>query len=373
MPDDNRRPIFFVANTSWYLWNFRKETISNLVLRGHSVVCVCPDQMRKSQLEGLGAELRSCELPESRFLRSVLWLFYTMYIVRCLRPKIIFSFTTSANFLFLLSGVAWGVPVVPNISGTGRLAKQMSPLKQIFLSAYADFSSKGRFVVFQNNEDRECFVKRRKEISTRCKVIHGSGVDLGVFEYTPMARVPGVKVAFMSRLIPEKGLRDLVRAIQMLPEDQFSLVIAGDIDPSGRDAITDTELLTWTKCKNITYLGTVENVLPILKGSDLIALPSYYGEGVPKILIEGCAVGRPILTTDTPGCSVTISNDNGYVVPPRSPKALAKALREFSALDSEGREAMSRNARALAERIFDVDFNICLYRALAEELSQRVW
>ena len=283
-PDGKPALIFFVANTSWYLWNFRKETIRNLAAEGHAVVCVCPDRIRQSQLEGLGAELRSCVLPKNSFLKSVIWLFYTIYVVASYRPKIIFSFTTSANFLSLFSGYLLRIPVVPNIR-TGRLAKQSRPISQMFLSAYSILCSKSHFVIFQNIEDKSCFVSLQQEILTKCKVIHGSGVDLNTFEYTRMSCARrGVKVAFMARLMPEKGLRDLVRAVQMLPKDHFSLVIAGAVHPSRHNAITDTELLTWAKNENITYLGSVENVLPILQDSDLIALPSYYGEEFPRFL-----------------------------------------------------------------------------------------
>ena len=360
------KPVFFVANSSWYLWNFRKETLSDLVRQGQLVICICPDDLNKSKLENIGVVVKSPKFTSIFFLRIFLWLWHAIYTLSSDRPRVIFSFTTSANFLFILCGRIFRIPVVPNISGTGRLARKNRAIRKIFISAYAILVADSKLVIFQNKEDMKSFVDVKKSISHKCHLLHGSGVNLEEFRFAPMSNRQNLKVAFISRLIPEKGLRDIVRAILMLDADKIHLVIGGPIDRSGKDPITENELLAWSEKGNISYLGNVDNVASVIKDCDLVALPSYYGEGVPKILLEACAVGRPILTTDTPGCRVTTSSANGYKVPPKSPTHIAAALQHFSSLDANSRGAMGLASRKLAESAFDVNINVQFYAALVD-------
>jgi glycosyltransferase involved in cell wall biosynthesis len=208
-------------------------------------------------------------------------------------------------------------------------------------------------VIFQNPDDLALFRAERLLRDTgRVLVVNGSGVDLDEFCQAPPITAPHFLMA--ARLIKAKGVYDYVEAGRILrrqyPAARFRL--AGDIDES-QGAIRPDELAAWKATGEIDHLGWLDDVRPALAASAVYVLPSYR-EGTPRSALEAMAMGRPIVTTDTPGCRETVVNGmNGFLVPPRNPAALARALARFveePALIGQ----MGAASRRLAEAKYDV-------------------
>lgn len=209
-------------------------------------------------------------------------------------------------------------------------------------------------VFFQNPDDQALF--RTLGIlgdQTESTVVNGSGVDVRYFAQAP---VPDDGVAFLmiARLLGAKGVREYAQAAMQLRHEfpQASFRLAGWID-GGPDSIGSDEIAAWVAHGHIDYLGKLADVRPALRACSVYVLPSYR-EGTPRTVLEAMAIGRAVVTTDTPGCRETVIDSwNGYLVPVRSSDALVSAMRRFLRDPSLARE-MGARSRQVAEEKYDV-------------------
>jgi glycosyltransferase involved in cell wall biosynthesis len=258
--------------------------------------------------------------------------------------------------------------------------------------------SRAQSVVFQNPDNREVFVHRKIVDSDRCRLVPGSGVNTERFAPEP---IPSSSPVFLSigRLLGEKGFREFAQAARIVKQEhpQARFQILGPEDPSS-DGISLSEIKEWEEQGLVEYLGVTDDVRPYLSACHVYVLASYYGEGLPRTIIEAMAIGRPIITTDNVGCRETIGfgdrkaevggrmsdvgcpmsgmgvgrrksdigegNDeegrwkirqgmNGFLVPVKDPNSLARAMERFIQ-EPELAEKMGRESRRVAEERFDV-------------------
>ena len=207
----------------------------------------------------------------------------------------------------------------------------------------------------------------------RIVLIRGSGVDTDHFTPLPEPPGPTVTVALVARMLRSKGVPDAVAAVRRLRAQGMAieLALAGPTDPDNRDSLSDAELAALTAEAGVEWLGRVEDVRAIWRRAAVAVLPSTYGEGVPKALIEAAACGRAIVATDMPGCrEVVRAGETGLLVPPHDIGTLADALAAL-VRDPARRQAMGRSGRALVEREFGeaevARQTIALYHAALRE------
>lgn len=226
-------------------------------------------------------------------------------------------------------------------------------------------------VIFQNPEDRDALTRRQAEIAGKSVMIRGSGVDLSACRFTP--EPGGVPVVtFAARLLRDKGVQEFVDAARMLGEwgvkARFRLV--GDPDPDNPRSVTREDLNEWRHVDGLEILGFRKDIPEVFSASNLVVLPSYYGEGLPKVLVEAAACGRAVITTDHPGCRDAIEPDRtGLLVPVRDARALAMAIRRLLE-DTTLRHRMGRAGRELAEREFGIDGVVKAHLALYRDLER---
>jgi len=185
-------------------------------------------------------------------------------------------------------------------------------------------------ILFQNPDDRADFL--RWGIITKNhhqKIVPGSGVDTERFSPRPFPEGP-LNFLMIARLIQDKGIKEYVESSRLIkkgnPDTTFHLVGALDTNPGG---LTEDTVRQWEKEKLLTWHGEVPDVRPFIEMSHIFVLPSYR-EGIPRTVLEAMSMGRPIITTDTPGCRETVrDSSNGYLVPARDPNALARAMKNF--------------------------------------------
>jgi glycosyltransferase involved in cell wall biosynthesis len=284
-----------------------------------------------------------------------------MKVFRAVRPDVVHLVTIKPVLLGGLVARLAGVPaVVAAVSGLGFVfvARGIkAAMRRLLVGALyrVALGHKNLKVIFQNTNDLNILSKLANLPSRKVEMIRGSGVDLSIYEHAPLQLgLPVVLLA--SRLLVDKGVREFVNAARLLKLQGVSarFCLCGSVDLSNPTSLTDVELASWEKEGVIELWGQRSDMPQVLRKAYVVVLPSYYGEGLPKVLIEAAACGRAVITTDHPGCRDAIENCvTGLLVPVRNVPALAKAIQAL--INEPDRcQAMGNAARALAERAFDV-------------------
>lgn len=282
--------------------------------------------------------------------------------VQAVRPVLMHTVTIKPIIYGGIVARLFGVPaLVSAVTGLGQVftdEKSMpAPVRALARSLYRiALRHKNSCTIFQNPDDRAFMVGSNLVSFERTALIRGSGVDMSCF--TPRAEPPGPCVVVLpARLLWDKGIGEFVEAARILhetnPGTRFALV--GEPPAHNRGSVPQSTIKDWVRQGLVEWWGHQSDMPDIYARSHIVCLPSYYGEGVPRALIEAAACARPIVTADTPGCrEVVCDGVNGLLVPPRAPEALADALRQLL-LDPARREAMGGQGRELAVAEFSVE------------------
>ncbi len=357
--------VLLVTNAEWYFLSHRVALARALQRAGHDVVIAAEvEQGKASEIEDLG--FRFVRIPLSRRSTrpttelSTIRALYALY--RSEMPAVVHHITIKPVIYGSLVARRVGIPVIVNtipglgymFTGTGTAAAMR---RRFALSLYR-LALRGRNVraVFQNSDDRALFVNAGAIDPKRAMTVLGSGVDLDAF--APVDPAPGMPLVVLpGRLLWDKGIREMVEAARLLRARRVRCRIAfvGRPDSRNPSSVDEDSLRKWVSEGLLEWWGYQEDMAAVMRAAHIVVLPSYR-EGVPKALLEAAAAGRPIVTTDVPGCrEVVIDGVNGILVPPRDASALANAIERL--VDSpELREKMGAAGRIVAETRFgDVD------------------
>lgn len=290
----------------------------------------------------------------------------SLYILmKDIKPEYVLAYTIKPVIYGMLA--AWTARV-PNrfalITGLGYAFQQVeesgkrSHFQRIIHELYYQALSRADKVFFQNPDDLNLF-KQLKLIDhkTSTVVVNGSGVDISEYSITPLPMInnhPEIRFLLIARLLADKGVREYANAARIIknkyPHVYFDLVGLIDSNPT---AITQQELDEWINEGLFKFWGRLDDVRPAIAVSSIYVLPSYR-EGTPRTVLEAMAMGRPVITTDAPGCRETvIHNYNGFLVPVKSVNELANAMEKFI-LRPQLINIMGQAARKIAEEKFDV-------------------
>ena len=300
-----------------------------------------------------------------------------MRLLQRLRPDVAHFVTVKPVIYGGIAARLTGVPaVVSAISGLGQVfvarGLRAAALRRLVTFAYSVALHRERQkVLFQNASDREMLVRMAGLRPDQTVMMRGSGVDLHSYHYTP--EPDGIPVVtFASRLLKTKGVYEFVAAAKQLRSGgltaRFQLV--GGPDPGNSSSVSEAEITGWRSDGAVEVLGHRGDMASVLAASNLVVLPSYYGEGLPKVLAEAAACGRAVVTTDMPGCRDAVDpGRTALLIPPRDPGALAQAIRTLID-DPARRRTMGLAARALAERDYAIEdivaAHLGVYRSLTE-------
>ncbi len=357
------KKLFVIVNEDRFFLSHRKEIALAAQEAGWDVTVVCKDTGQRQDVEALG--LKMLELPInptgmnlSQELRTW-WFLYTLYIKN--RDAVVHHVGLK-NILWggLAAKLARVHGVVNAVSGLGAIfsGDKMGMTAKGIL-ALMRFSNKRKRVkvIFQNQEDKTLFLNRGVVGESQVEFIKGSGVDLNDFRYVPEPESETLKVVFTARMVKEKGVMELIEAAERLRKDyegKLEFWLCGRLAVNA-DAVSKEELETRCDGRYIKWLDFQKDIRSILEQCHIMAFPSYYREGVPKSLIDACAVGRPIVTTNSIGCKDVVDDGvNGFLIPVRDSEALAQKLRILIE-DKDLRVSMGRAAREKAEREFGLD------------------
>jgi glycosyltransferase involved in cell wall biosynthesis len=224
-------------------------------------------------------------------------------------------------------------------------------------------------LIFQNGDDMELLVGAGAARARQSCVIPGSGVDLEKFRYRPEPEVDAPLVLMATRLVREKGIHVFVEAARILAGRGVNIrfALAGGRVDGNPGALSIQEVESLTRHSGVRWLGRVTDMPQLIERCAVVAYPSWYGEGVPKILLEAAACGRPIVTTDHPGCREVVAHgENGLLVPIRDPQATADAIARLIA-DPDLRVAMGLRGRRIAVERFGVDMIVAATLAVYQK------
>lgn len=281
-------------------------------------------------------------------------------LYRQLKPTLVHHVAVKPALIGSLAAFLAGVDNVVNaITGLGYVftsassrARFLRPIVRLgfrFLLRRANSQ-----IIVQNPDDGDVLVRECGIDPGHIRLIRGSGVDLDRFKATPEPSSPPIRATLASRMIWDKGIGDLVEAGRKLKDmgAPVTVILAGKPDPDNPASIPESQLQAWHDEGVVEWRGFVADMPRLWAESHIAVLPSFYGEGVPKCLIEAAACGRPIVAADGPGLrEIVRDGDNGMLVPPHDPTALAQAIARL-ADDTTLRTRMGAAGRRLAETGF---------------------
>ena len=367
--------ICFSANTSWYLYNFRRDTIIELIKRGYRVFCIAPEDEYSQRLaDEFGVTFIPLAMDNSgnnplKDLRTA-WRFFQIY--RLYKPTVVFHFTIKNNIYGTLAAKALGIPAVNNVSGLGTAFIHSGWVGRIVRGLYK-ISQPFAFRVFcQNGEDQALLIKHGLVRADRLKLLPGSGVDLKRFKPVEQPTASDhFRFLYVGRMLGDKGLRELVTAFAMVKKQgiKAKLQLVGFADAKNKSAITRQELCRWQEQHGVEWLGSSDTIEDVLARVDCVVLPSYR-EGLPRSLLEACAMALPVIATDVPGCrSVVSHNKNGILCQVKDPASLAEAMVTMARLPGQVREEMGRCGRSLVSKYFSQTLVVQAYLDVVDQLE----
>lgn len=355
------KKILFIVNVDWYFISHRLPVAKMAIQRGFEVHLACSITDKLAEIEEAGIAVH--EVPFSRsgvnFLKEMRVLIDLANVVRSVSPNIIHGISSKGTiFGGILSQLFQTEKFIASISGLGYVfidkslrAKSLRWLVT-FLYRFALRSAKG--VIFQNKDDQAIFLESKIVSFQNSILVRGSGVDLDKFHFTSEP-TGDLIVMFVARLLKDKGIIEFTEAAKIIRQKiNARFVVVGEIDPSNPNSLSISELNNLIKSEHIEYWGFSDDVDKVIPRSHIIVLPSYR-EGLPKTLIEASACGRPIVTTDVPGCrDAIIPNFTGLLVNAKDVIGLVGAI-ENLLNNKQRRLSFGIAGRQLAEEFFDIN------------------
>ncbi|MFA0038838.1 glycosyltransferase family 4 protein [Vibrio chagasii] len=339
------KKIVYVINVDWYFrlhWLERAEYFKSLGFEIHIVSSFSSDVIKNELIsKGFTCHQLSVKRKSINFFREVTSTYRLKKILDGIEPDLIHCVTIKPNiYTGLLNRFFYQKPIIYSVTGLGAVfssnAIKFKLLKIIISNLYRFISSSSSRFVFENNEDFKLFGELGILKYHNGRVIKGAGIDLARF--SPSLAPLNKNVLFGARLLKEKGLECLVRAKRELEKQglSFTLNIAGIIDNDVSSAIPLSQVKGWASSRDINWLGNVQDMPKLIKENDIVCLPTTYGEGVPRILIEAASCQRAIITTDVVGCREIVShNVNGLLARPGDVVSLASCLRTLLESDEK--------------------------------------
>ena len=358
-----RRRLAFLVSEDWYFCTHRLALALAAVERGYEVTVITRvnehgDRMRRAGLSVIPMEMSRSGMHPLRELATVRGI---LQIYRELRPDVVHHVALKPVVLGSLAARLAGVPRVVNaIAGFGYVfasrepkAALLRPVLRTVLPVLLD--RPGVTTIVQNVED-EATLSRLGIAPARCRLIRGAGVDLRAV--TPVQERSGLPVVMLAaRMLWDKGVGEFVEAARLLRARgcDARYVLVGRPDPGNPKSVPESQLARWHDEGVVEWWGYSRDINETLASCHVFCLPTFYGEGIPKILLEAAAAGRAIIASDIAGCREVIRNNvNGVLVKPRDSGALAEAV--YTLLGNPSlRQRLGQSARRAVEQAFSLE------------------
>lgn len=369
--------LLFAINVDWYFDLHWRERVLSKMTAGYKVQ-LCLGQSQK------GFFCPGCKVSKLNFSRSgigildnVKSLLESCRLVRNSGIDLIHSVTVKPNLFFGLCALISSRPIVLTIPGLGSVFSGTGVsfyfLKQLLLILYwLVGKNKKSFFVFENKEDASLFQSKHICRASNSIVVPGAGVDVERFFCSPdpVEKDGQIIILFAARLLKGKGLDDLVSAVKQIRADgrDVRVDVAGIIDEDSVEAIQQQQIDQWSREGYVNWLGRVDDMPSLLSRVHMVVLPTRYGEGLPRILLEAAACCRPVIATDVPGCRDFVEDGvNGLLVPPRDVNKLVTSTRRL--FDKDERVRLGKAGREIVENHYTLEKVIDQYKKIYLHLA----
>lgn len=352
-----RPTLLFLSNCAWNLANFRRPVIKAFIDAGYKVVCGAAADGHEDTLRAMGAEFS--DLPLNPGGKSPLADLRSLAVIRSIlrktRPTTVLTFTIKPNIYGLFAARLAGVPAIATISGLGSSYLGGGVTSIVTDRLYRLALRGAKVIFFQNTDDRDLFVAEGLAERDRAWLVAGSGIDLDRFRPAPPPPQGPFRFLLIARLLKDKGVVEYAEAARLLLNEgvEAKFLLLGPGGGTNPSAVPMDQIERWVSDGTIDYLGAADDVRAEITAAHCIVLPSYR-EGLPRSLLEGAAMARPLIAADVPGCGEVVTESvNGLLCAARSATDLARAMREMAALSPARRAEMGRAGRRMAETRFD--------------------
>lgn len=356
------KKVLFLVNHDVVIYNFRLELVERLLNEGYEVHISSPYGERIDELKALGAIYHEIKIDRHGMnpIEELSLLRNYYVLLKEVKPDIVLGYTIKPNIYGAMAAQRLNIPFVANVTGLGTAVENNGVKQKIAIILYKIAFRNVQRIFFQNEENCEFFRKHR--IATeKHAMLPGSGVNLERFTVTEYPDDKIVKFAFISRIMKEKGIDQYLDAAKVIkkeyPNTEFH--ICGFCEEAYEDILDEM-----SREEIIIYHGMIRDVANFLKDMHCVVHPTYYPEGISNVLLEACASGRPIITTNRSGCREVVDNGiNGFVVMEKDSKDLVEKIEKFMDLSQEKKYQMGLAGRRKVENEFDRQIVVEKYMA----------
>lgn len=363
-PAPRRGKLLFLVTEDWYFCSHRLPLARAARDAGWEIIVATRVGTRGDSIreEGFRVVPLIMTRRQNNLLREMAVILQIASLYRRERPAVIHNIALKpavyGSIAAMLAGAPRVVNMVAGLGGTftGHGARKTVARWVLRLAARVLFANRRSRLIVQNRDDGAFFTDPGAVPADRVHLVPGSGVDCTHLRALPEPEEGPVTAAFVARMLWTKGIGTTVEAARILKARGVPLriVLVGRPDPDNRNSVPRETLQAWQDEGLVEYWGFRDDIREVWAEAHISLLPTTYGEGIPKSLIEAAACGRPIVTTDWPGCRDLVqSGVNGILVPPGDALALADALQRLTEA-AEERRAMGRAGRRMAEETFAV-------------------
>lgn len=352
--------IAIVANTTWNIYNFRLNVVKSLINDGHQVFVIAPVDEYISYKEQfpnvVHIPLRVLDRDGKNPFKDLLLIEEFRRKYKRLKLDVVIHYTHKPNIYGTLASKILGIPCVSVVTGLGYTFINKGLVNSVTKLLYRISSSFHKKMIFENEDDLKYFKELGIVRNGEGVALKGCGVDLDYFQPSDNGLYPGkIIFTFIGRLLKDKGIREFVKAAESIKKNNKNIAfwVIGELDEGNPSTIDSDTLAQWVNEDIIDYHGFVKDVRPLVRKSNCVVLPSYR-EGMPRIVLEAQAMGKPVITTDVPGCRESIDDKkSGFLVKVKDSKSLEKAMKSFLELSKQEQKAMGDLGRIKAINEFD--------------------
>ncbi|MCI8871310.1 MAG: glycosyltransferase family 4 protein [Lachnospiraceae bacterium] len=351
--------ILILANDDSGLYKFRKELLEKFLIN-HKVYIALPNGEYIKDMCQMGVYFQAVDINRrGKNIFQEAKLFHEYFkIIRKIKPDVVLTYTVKPNIYGGIICRLYHKPYIANITGLGTAIEEKSVLSKILIIFYKQVLKKAECIFFQNHSNRRFFLKRGlKHPNVKC--LPGSGVNLTEHCYEEYPVIEGkIIFLFIGRIMRDKGVIELVEASKQL-KSQYNNVEIQLMGACEADFEEEFRSMNVQECVNL--LGVQKDVHSFIKKCHAVVLPSYH-EGMSNVLLEAAACGRPVLTTNVPGCKETFEEGvSGFGFAAKNVKELKEAMERFIQLDYEKKVQMGKAGRERMEKKFNRDIVVKMY------------
>ena len=343
--------IFIATNHSYMLYRFRKELIAEL-LKENSVVLSMPFVGHEDDFEAMGCKCINTEIDRRGINPKTDLKLLLTYLkqIKQEKPDKIITYSIKPNIYCGIISSIKRIPYFVNVQGLGT-AFQSKKLAPVVTAMYKAATRKAKTVFFENTANAQEFIDRKIINKDKITVLNGAGINLDTFEYSDYPDDTVVKFLYLGRIMKEKGIDELFEAFSRLKTefgDRVSLDIVGFFEDEYKEIIDNL-----AEKKIINFHGFQTNTIPYYQNCNCVVLPSYH-EGLSNVLLESSAIGRPVITSDIPGCKEPVDDKKtGYLIKVKDADDLYSKMKNFVLLSCDQKSDMGKKARTKMKNEFD--------------------